>query len=83
MEQHLFVILTTIRLHDLWPFLQERPNGENVARIWIAMPQIRSDRRKVWQHQQYTLELLKPHLHSQMHPLSGCLLRLIQLQRLC
>ncbi|DBA94347.1 TPA: hypothetical protein ACH3X1_001953 [Trebouxia sp. C0004] len=23
-----------------------RPNGENVARIWIAMPQIRSDRRK-------------------------------------
>lgn len=27
--------------------LQERPNGEVVARIWIAMPQIRSDRRKV------------------------------------
>ncbi|KAL0048138.1 hypothetical protein WJX82_008679 [Trebouxia sp. C0006] len=26
--------------------ITERPSGENVARIWIAMPQIRSDRRK-------------------------------------
>lgn len=26
--------------------ITERPNGENIARIWIAMPQIRSDRRK-------------------------------------
>ena len=27
--------------------MQQRPGGEVVARIWIAMPQIRSDRRKV------------------------------------
>ena len=27
--------------------VQERPGNQMVARIWIAMPQIRSDRRKV------------------------------------